>query len=346
MKSIATQYIALKEGRMSQANFMRSVRMSLPQYITNLTSFNDAVRILKNKSILKEYYDGPSEPMGDEVFKDYYERVGEELETIAAEKYNLDAIEIEQMFENEWLSGKHDGAIEKAFREGIEPSVMAERLIDSYINMDDDMFDDMIQKSEDELGPDKYKFDDYEGGLSEGRKKKEPKQPLHPNAIHPSELRMGVKVEMEHTGDPKKAEKIALDHLAENPYYYTALKLSGIESPSAPKAKAPVAAKKIKKKDATEMTDPANQMQKVKLMKESLEKLVRKTIKEMQSGGEGFEQWKQALYNIVMKNANLEADEIAIDNAEIKKYYQEGKTPKEVYFDIWLQDAGNFRNIP
>jgi hypothetical protein len=335
MKSIATQYIALKEGRMSQANFMRSVRMSLPQYVTNLTSFNDAVRILKNKSILKEYYDGPSEPMGDEVFKDYYERVGEELETIAAEKYNLDAIEIEQMFENEWLSGKHDGAIEKAFREGIEPSVMAERLIDSYINMDDDMFDDMIQKSEDELGPDKYKFDDFEGGLSEAkeikvdgkivknykqngdksynvefedgskkqiyvshddwdninndnlekkelneaRKKKEPKQPLHPNAIHPSELRMGIKVEMEHTGDPKKAEKIALDHLAENPYYYTALKLSGIESPSAPKAKAPVAAKKIKKKDATEMTDPANQMQKVKLMKESLEKLIREELR-------------------------------------------------------------------
>jgi hypothetical protein len=337
MKSIATQYIALKEGKMSQANFMRSVRMSLPQYVTNLTSFNDAVRILKNKSILKEYYDGPSEPMGDEVFKDYYERVGEELETIAAEKYNLDAIEIEQMFENEWLSGKHDGAIEKAFKEGIEPSVMAERLIDSYINMDDDMFDDMIQKSEDELGPDKYKFDDFEGGLSEAkeikvdgkvvksykqngdksynvefedgskkqvyvshddwdkinddnlekkelneaRKKKAKKEekPYNPNAIHPSELRMGVRVEMEHTGDPKKAEKIALDHLAENPYYYTALKLSGIESPSAPKAKAPVAAKKIKKKDATEMTDPVNQMQKVKLMKESLEKLIREELR-------------------------------------------------------------------
>jgi hypothetical protein len=402
MKSIATQYIALKEGRISQANFMRSVRMSLPQYVTNLTSFNDAVRILKNKSILTEMYDGPSEPMGDEAFGDYYEMVGEELETIARTKYNLDDAEIDQMFENEWHSGKNDGAIEKAFKDGDEPSVVAERLIDSYINMDDAMFDDMIQRSEDELGPDKYKFDDFEGGLSEAkeikvdgkvvknykqngdksysvefedgskkqvyvshddwdkinddnlekkelneaRKKKEPKQPLHPNQIHPSELRMGVKVEMEHTGDPKKAEKIALDHLAENPYYYTALKLSGIESPSAPKAKAPVAAKKIKKKDATEMTDPVNQMQKVKLMKESLEKLVRETIKEMQSGGEGFEQWKQALYNIVMKNANLEADEIAIDNAEIKKYYQEGKTPKEVYFDIWLQDAGNFRNIP
>jgi hypothetical protein len=281
MKSIATQYIALKEGRMSQANFMRSVRMSLPQYVTNLTSFNDAVRILKNKSILKEYYDGPSEPMGDEAFGDYYEMVGEELETIAKTKYNLDDAEIDQMFENEWHSGKNDGAIEKAFKDGDEPSVVAERLIDSYINMDDDMFDDMIQRSEDELGPDKYKFDDFEGGLSEAKKKKAKKEekPYNPNAIHPSELRMGIRVEMEHTDDPKKAEKIALDHLAENPYYYTALKLSGIDSPSAPKAKAPVAAKKIKKKDATEMTDPANQMQKVKLMKESLEKLIREELR-------------------------------------------------------------------
>jgi hypothetical protein len=40
MKSIKTQYIDLIEGRMSQHNFMRSVRMSLPQYITNVTSFN------------------------------------------------------------------------------------------------------------------------------------------------------------------------------------------------------------------------------------------------------------------------------------------------------------------
>ena len=279
MKSIATQYIALKEGKISQANFMRSVRMSLPQYVTNLTSFNDAVRILKNKSILTEMYDGPSEPMGDEAFGDYYEMVGEELETIARTKYNLDDAEIDQMFENEWHSGKNDGAIEKAFKDGDEPSVVAERLIDNYINMDDAMFDDMIKRSEDELGPDKYKFDDFEGGLSEGRKKKEPKQALHPNQIHPSELRMGVRVEMEHTGDPKKAEKIALDHLAENPYYYTALKLSGIESPSAPKTKPPVAAKKVKKKDATEMIDPVNQMQKVKLMKESLEKLIREELR-------------------------------------------------------------------
>jgi len=58
MKSIANQYRDLKEGKMTQANFMRNLRTSMPQFVTNVTSFNDAVRILKNKSILNEAYEG------------------------------------------------------------------------------------------------------------------------------------------------------------------------------------------------------------------------------------------------------------------------------------------------
>jgi len=39
---------------MSQGNFMRSLRMTMPHYITNVTSFGDAVKILKNKGIITE----------------------------------------------------------------------------------------------------------------------------------------------------------------------------------------------------------------------------------------------------------------------------------------------------
>lgn len=46
--------------------------------------------------------------------------------------------------------------------------------------------------------------------------------------VSPDELRMGIKVEMEHTDDRDKAIDIALDHLSENPIYYTRLKLSGL----------------------------------------------------------------------------------------------------------------------
>ena len=46
-----------------------------------------------------------------------------------------------------------------------------------------------------------------------------------------------------------------------------------------------------------------------------------------------------------MEKAKLKADEIAIDDIEIKKYHQQGKTPEQVYFDIWQQDAGNFYKL-
>ena len=40
----------------------------------------------------------------------------------------------------------------------------------------------------------------------------------------PKELKMGIKVEMEHTDDPAVAKIISLDHLSEIPDYYTRLK--------------------------------------------------------------------------------------------------------------------------
>jgi len=322
MKSIQNQYIALKEGKISQANFMRNVRMSLPQYISNVNSFEDTVKILKNKRILTEDYQdypGREDQSGIDRTNMFNDALQSELEF--HEKSNKGLID----FVND-LEDTEPALYDKIMdTEDVERA--AQDFVEAYENA---QLAGMIKRGEDELGPDKYKFNDFEGGLSEDKtddkidqselnllkklyakkptdkikkmiddlenknksskseklseakkkKAKKEEKPYNPNAIHPSELRMGIKVEMEHTDDPKKAEKIALDHLAENPYYYTALKLAGVDSPS--KAKAPVAAKKIKKKDATEMTDTANQMQKVKLMKESLEKLVRKVIKEMQ----------------------------------------------------------------
>lgn len=42
-------------------------------------------------------------------------------------------------------------------------------------------------------------------------------------SFDPEQIRMGVKVEMEHTTNPKIAERIAKDHLSEIPDYYTRL---------------------------------------------------------------------------------------------------------------------------
>jgi len=43
------------------------------------------------------------------------------------------------------------------------------------------------------------------------------------SSVDAKQLAMGIKVEMEHTNDKKIAEKIALDHLTEDPLYYTHL---------------------------------------------------------------------------------------------------------------------------
>ena len=40
----------------------------------------------------------------------------------------------------------------------------------------------------------------------------------------PEQLKMGIRIEMEHTTNPLIAEKIAKDHLVENPKYYSYLK--------------------------------------------------------------------------------------------------------------------------
>jgi len=46
--------------------------------------------------------------------------------------------------------------------------------------------------------------------------------------VNPKELEMGIKVEMEHTGNKDIAKEIAIDHLAEYPDYYTRLINAGL----------------------------------------------------------------------------------------------------------------------
>jgi len=49
-----------------------------------------------------------------------------------------------------------------------------------------------------------------------------------PKDVDANELKVGIAVEMEHTSDTKIAQEIAIDHLTENPKYYTDLCAAGI----------------------------------------------------------------------------------------------------------------------
>lgn len=52
---------------------------------------------------------------------------------------------------------------------------------------------------------------------------------LNPKDVDHNELKMGIKHEMEHTKSALTAQEIALDHLAENPKYYSDLNQAGID---------------------------------------------------------------------------------------------------------------------
>jgi len=54
MKNISTQYQDLKEGRMTQHQFLRNARMLFPNHVTQFNSFEDSVKILKQKGLLNE----------------------------------------------------------------------------------------------------------------------------------------------------------------------------------------------------------------------------------------------------------------------------------------------------
>jgi hypothetical protein len=259
MKSIKQQYIDLKEGKMSQNNFMRNLRMTMPQYVTSITSFGDAVKILKNKGILNEAYMNtdveeeivdemnmevqPEESNDDAEFDAILKQLEDEIAGEIAVKSDV----LDEPLEEVESATSDTVAIEKAIKDKkIDPAVVKTAAEKAMRGDSTDLALLMVNA----------------GGLSEGKGKD-----LHPNLIHPGELRMGIRVEMEHTDDIDKAKKIALDHIAENPYYYTALKLSGIESPTKPKEKAKKEVKSRKKKETVELIDKANQMQKVKMPK-------------------------------------------------------------------------------
>jgi hypothetical protein len=207
MKSIQNQYRDLKEGKMSQANFMRNLRMSMPQYVTNVTSFGDAVRILKNKSILTENTNPENQPSEEEL---------------AA----------------------------------------------------------MVKKMEDEKAGEEAVMAQYDEELNEA-KKKEDKVEYSKNQCNPTELRLGIRTELEH-GDMEldKAKEIAYKNIAKDPIYYTKLKLSGVEAhPKKVKGEKEVPAKKAKKESA-QLVDLVNGMQKVKMPKADEKKKIKESVDE------------------------------------------------------------------
>jgi hypothetical protein len=88
MKSIFDQYKSVNEGILSESQFLRNVKMALPKFISNVSSFKDAVRILKSKGIITEAK--IQESMGERLADETYDELGNMLSSgkITQDQYN------------------------------------------------------------------------------------------------------------------------------------------------------------------------------------------------------------------------------------------------------------------
>jgi len=328
MKSIQNQYRDLREGRMSQQNFMRNLRMTMPQYITNVTSFRDAVKILTNKRILSESY-GYSEEDYDTLLNTILKHVKDpkEAEMYASNptsmpdwlKANLEQDSKKQDmpgFEGTWDAlnkleeenlneggdynaiipalkakgityGMSESEIIGAIAEVMEELGFSPKEISYSLSYDEDFipdllqdlknsggeeddaeFDAMIKAAEDEKAGEEAVNAQYDIYEAKKPKKKEEKIEYSEHSCSPTELRLGIKTELENenVSELDKAKEIALKNIHKDPVYYTKLKLSGLNAQPKVKDIKAEPAKKAKK-ETPQLVDLVNGMQKVKMPK-------------------------------------------------------------------------------
>jgi hypothetical protein len=199
MKSIKQQYIDLREGNMTQANFMRNLRMTLPQYVTNLSSFEDSVKILKNKGILTEMLD-PDAAEEIALAAGSYEAAVDKLEDMGLSPQAANDIANKLYSEGEDFEGDYD----MDYEEPNEPFDMAESL--------------------NEVKDEKGKWTNANGKAMYDQFKEV-------DNLNGHEVAQGIDWEMQCNPEltKKEATKIVIKKLKKNPLYYTSWDMSGVE---------------------------------------------------------------------------------------------------------------------
>lgn len=259
MKSIKQQFIDLKEGKINQAQFMRNVRMTLPQYITNITSFNDTIKILRNKAILNESDIKDKNQEKLEQFSQYtYKLNGQEVFPELAFFSNILKAELDDNIYN--LSMPVDGVIELNNHKGKtgmytetdiygiagDPEAEAERKmvgkdinpvqtpeekynVDKRIDQSElNFLKKLYNKTKDENL--KKQIDDLEQRMSLNESQDKTSRFAEIDTLNGQEVLIGLESEVQNNPKltKKEAVKIVIKNLKKNPLYYTMEYLSGV----------------------------------------------------------------------------------------------------------------------
>jgi hypothetical protein len=244
-----TLYNQLLNEEITKEQFMYTVRRDerLSQWITNLTSYQDTIKILKNKGAITENVDinkhlsnsGLTSAEKADISKKIKEMglTGEgEIKKAIGDFINVKVKNnLSKGFikENENIELHITSNVDALINQMIKQGKSKDEIVKAIADMMDKAFDEPDFGDEKGPGPNHPESEDMpswmrENNLNEAKKKNKLKggkgDKLTADQVNPHELSAGIRVEMEHTLDVNLAKEIALDHLSEDPNYYTHLK--------------------------------------------------------------------------------------------------------------------------
>ena len=315
--TLQDQYTLIKEGKGNKEIFLKQAKSLFPQYVTNASTFQETTSILKQRGVISEAAGGivttGTTPDWVSIFKENIAETKEENKKIKSAKQNGDksytVIYDDDTTKKIYVSDDTWDKINDKYGKLNETKAVEKKTTKYVIDSETRNYD-----YEDEKNINNVSFNQYLLGLS---------------------VEIDNIKNVDKTVEELKA--IVTKNLTKDNQYYLKSGQFGIEGlgykDDLPGHSKP---KEVKGKYK------ASGMEPVKL-KESMSgrsSQIGDNVYEYQ-----FNTWKEKLYSIIMNDAGLSKDEISMDELELQKYFNANMSPEQVYNDVWLKDAGNFRSM-
>lgn len=175
----------------------------------------------KVERVMREFKEGKLKTPDGKIVTDRNQAIAIAMHEAGISNKDLESAEIK----NKLKVAK--AALNTLIRKELAKDESIENQIIDFITANPELNDTMLHKFAEKLNIDPSEIETkiyrilssfLTGGKIKGKKLQ----------VDPEQLKMGIAVEQEHTGNSLLAEKIARDHLIENPKYYTLLKEAGL----------------------------------------------------------------------------------------------------------------------
>lgn len=175
----------------------------------------------KVERVMREFKEGKLKTPDGKIVTDRNQAIAIAMHEAGISNKDLESAEIK----NKLKVAK--AALNTLIRKELAKDESIENQIIDFITANPELNDTMLHKFAEKLNIDPSEIETkiyrilssfLAGGKNKGKKLQ----------VDPEQLKMGIAVEQEHTGNSLLAEKIARDHLIENPKYYTLLKEAGL----------------------------------------------------------------------------------------------------------------------